>query len=216
MIDGILAGALRQGRRVLLEAGPAVIGAAVLASFAALAGAPPSDSPGALLWPRQGAPLVAALVACGPLAAARAAELARWRLDDQVDALHAMGGSAWRHLVVPRLLAGALVLPLLVLLADAAGLAIAYLDWVPRALRWASPNGIAAADLARGLLRGALFGLALAAVACVAGLVPPRPGRDGAMRHAPRAVQRAAARAGAGGVVAVLALHVALGGALSW
>lgn len=213
MIDGVAAGALRQGRRVLLEAGPAVIGAAVLASFAALAGAP---APGASLWPRQGAPLVAALVACGPLAAARAAELARWRLDDQVDALRAMGGSAWRHLVVPRLLAGVLVVPLLVLLADAAGLAIAYLDWAPRALRWASPDGIAPADLAQGLLRGALFGLALAAVACVAGLAPPRPGRDGATRHAPRAVHRAAARAGAGGVVAVLALHVALGGALSW
>lgn len=208
MIGGVAAGALRQTRRVLLEAGPAVIGAAVLASFAALASARSPEAAAAAPWPRAGAPLVAALVACGPLAAARAAELARWRLDGQVDALRAMGASAWRHLVAPRLLAGALVLPLLVLLADAAGLAIAYLDWLPRALRWVSPEGVATADLVHGLLRGALFGLALAGVACVAGLAPARP--------APRAARRAAARAGAGGVVAVLGLHVALGGALAW
>jgi phospholipid/cholesterol/gamma-HCH transport system permease protein len=211
----VIAPALGQCRRALFEAGPAVVGAAVLASFAALAGDTAAASPAAA-WPREAAPLVAALVACGPLAAARAGELARLRLDDQLDALRAMGGSAWHHLVAPRLLAGALVLPLLVLLADAAGLAVAYLDWAPRAARWASPAGVAAGDVALGLVRGALFGAALAAVGCAAGLAPPRPGRGGAARRAPRAVARAVARAGAGGAVAVLGLHVALGGSFSW
>jgi len=214
----VIAPALGQCRRVLFEAGPAVVAAAALASFAALAGDAAGASAGApaTAWPREAAPLVAALVACGPLAAARAGELARLRLDDQLDALRAMGGSAWRHLVAPRLLAGALALPVLVLLADAAGLGIAYLDWAPRAARWASAEGVGIGDVARGLVRGALFGAALAAVACAAGLAPPRPGRDGAARRAPRAVARAAARAGAGGAVAVLGLHVALGGGFSW
>jgi phospholipid/cholesterol/gamma-HCH transport system permease protein len=201
---------------VLLEAGPAVIGAAALTSFAALAGETRPAVDAAPSWPRESAPLVAALVACGPLAAARAGELARLRLDDQLDALRAMGGSAWRHLVAPRLLAGALALPLLVLLADAAGLGIAYLDWAPRAARWASPQGVGVADVAHGLARGLLFGLALAGVACVAGLARPRPGRDGAARRAPRAVARAVARAGAGGAVAVLGLHVVLGKGFPW
>lgn len=206
-----------QCRRALVEAGPAVVGAAALASFAVLRGGPGGGGGAtATTWPREAAPLVAALVACGPLAAARAGELARLRLEDQVDALRAMGGSAWRHLVAPRLLAGALAVPLLVLLANAAGLGVAYLDWAPRAARWASPEGVAAADVAVGLARGALFGVALAGAACAAGLAPPRAGRGGGGRRAPRAVARAAARAGAGGAVAVLGLHVALGGGFAW
>lgn len=206
-----------QCRRALVEAGPAVVGAAALASFAVLRGAPPGEAGAtASTWPREAAPLVAALVACGPLAAARAGELARLRLEDQVDALRAMGGSAWRHLVAPRLLAGALALPLLVLLANAAGLGVAYLDWAPRAARWVSPGGVAAADVGLGLARGALFGMALAATACAAGLAPPRAGRGRGGRRARRAVARATARAGAGGAVAVLGLHVALGGGFAW
>jgi ABC-type transporter Mla maintaining outer membrane lipid asymmetry permease subunit MlaE len=208
----VIAPVLGQCRRALVEAGPAVVAAGALVAFAVLGGG--AEGPSA--WPREAAPLVAALVACGPLAAARAGELARWRQDAQIDALRAMGGSAFRHLIAPRLVAGALALPLLVLLADAAGLGVAVLGWAPRAERWAATGGVAGSDVVAGLARGALFGAALAGVACVAGLASPRPGADGAARCAPRAVARAAGRAGAGGVVAVLGLHVALGGGFAW
>ena len=210
----MIAAALRESRRLLVEAGPAAVGAAVLVGFAALAGDAAAADPGAATarWPRETAPLVAALVACGPLAAARAGALARGRLEHQIDALRAMGGDVGRHLVAPRLLAGVLALPLLTLLADAAGLAVAYLDGAARAARWASAAGPAASDVAAGLARGAVFGLALAGVACVAGLAAGRRGGS----HAPAGIARAAARAGAGAVVAVFAFHVALGGGAGW
>jgi phospholipid/cholesterol/gamma-HCH transport system permease protein len=203
----VIGSALAQCRRALVEAGPAVVGAAALASFAGLTRGEAGTASAAIPWPREAAPLVAALVACGPLAAARAGELARLRVDHQVDALRVMGGSVWRHLVAPRLLAAGLALPLLVLLADAAGLAVAYLDWAPRAARLVSADGVAPRDVVLGLARGVLFGGALAAVGCAAGLRGESP---------PGSVPRAAARAGAGGAVAVLGLHVALGGGLSW
>ncbi len=219
----------RQCRRALTETGPAVVGAAALATFALLArshsggaggvggagGAPPAAA-----WPREVAPLVVALVACGPVAAARAAELARMRMRHQVDALRAMGGSVWWHVVTPRLLAAALALPLLVLIADATGLGVTSLDWVldgvPGARGWTSADGVAPADIASGLARAALFGALLASISCIAGLTPPRVRRDGRRRSPSRTVARAAARAGAGGAVAVLGLHVLLGGSWPW
>jgi phospholipid/cholesterol/gamma-HCH transport system permease protein len=202
----------RQCRRALTETGPAVVGAAALAAFALLARSDPAAVSTAAAWPRDHAPLVTALVACGPLAAARAAELARMRMGHQVDALRAMGGSVWFHVVAPRMLAAALALPLLVLVADATGLGVTYLDWVPGAPGWASAGGVSPADVAAGLARAALFGATLAGISCVAGLTPPPVRRDG-RRHSPsRAVGRAAARAGAGGAVAVFGLHVLLGG----
>lgn len=206
----------RQSRRVLTETGPAVVGAAALAAFALLARSDRAGAPAAAAWPREIAPLVVALVACGPLAAARAAELARMRMRHQVDALQAMGGSVWWHVVAPRLLAATLALPLLVLVADATGFGVTYLDWVPGAPGWASADGVAPADVATGLARAALFGLTLAGVSCIAGLTPPPARRDGRRRSPSRTVARAAARAGAGGAVAVLGLHVLLGGGWPW
>lgn len=214
----------RQCRRALTEAGPAVVGAAALAAFALLIRSPAEGAalgkswPGAsaAAWPREGAPLVTALVACGPLAAARAGELARMRLHHQIDALRAMGGSVWLDLVLPRLLAAALALPLLVLVADATGLGLRYLDWAPGASAWISADAVAPADVAAGLARAALFGLTLAGVACIAGLTPARAPRDGVPRAAARVVGRATARAGAGGVVAILGLHLLLGGGWPW
>jgi len=206
----------RQCRRALTETGPAVVGASALAAFALLARSEPPGAPPAADWPREIAPLVAALVACGPVAAARAAELARMRMRHQVDALRAMGGSVWWHLVAPRLLAAALALPLLAVIADATGFGVTYLDWVPGAPGWASADGVFPADVATGLVRAALFGLILATVSCIAGLTPPRARRDGRRRSPSRTVARAAARAGAGGVVAVLGLHVLLGGGWPW
>lgn len=212
----MIRGIRRQCRRALTETGPAVVGAAVLAAFALLTRSESAGAPPAAAWPREIAPLVVALVACGPVAAARAAELARMRMRHQVDALRAMGGSVWWHVVAPQLLAATLALPLLVLIADATGFGVTYLDWVPGAPGWASAEGVSPADVATGLTRAALFGGTLASVSCIAGLTPPRLRRDGRRRSPSRTVARAAARAGAGGAVAVLGLHVLLGGSWPW
>jgi phospholipid/cholesterol/gamma-HCH transport system permease protein len=159
-------------------------------------------------WTREGAPLVAALVACAVLAAPWAGELARMRLDDQLDALRAMGAGRVRFVVAPRLLAAALTLPLLVTMADFAGLLVGGLEAPSRSFGWESP-AFEAAHVGAGLLRGVAFGVLIAAVACAAGLASSRS-------HPASAIARAGTRAGGAAIAGVLLLHGLLGGRLPW
>lgn len=67
-------------------------------------------------------PILTALVLIGRVGAAIAAELASMRVTEQIDALYALGRDPVEILIVPRVLAGVLVVPPLVVLADAAGI----------------------------------------------------------------------------------------------
>lgn len=75
-------------------------------------------------------PLVSALVLVGRVGARIAAELGTMVVTEQVDALRAVGRDPVEQLVVPRVLAGILVLPPLVVLADAAGILAGYVGAV--------------------------------------------------------------------------------------
>jgi phospholipid/cholesterol/gamma-HCH transport system permease protein len=180
-----------------------VAGLAVCIAMRWVSGADPGPA-----WPREGAPLLAGLIACAVLAAPWAGDLARMRLDDQLDALRAMGASPVRFVLLPRLLAAALALPILVTMADFAALLVGGVA-APAAAWRGEPSGFEAAHVGVGLLRGAAFGVLLAAVACAAGLAPSRS-------RPSRAIARAAARAGGVAVAGVLLLHGLLGGSLSW
>jgi phospholipid/cholesterol/gamma-HCH transport system permease protein len=159
-------------------------------------------------WTREGAPLLAALVACAVLAAPWGGELARMRLDDQLDALRAMGAGLLRFVVAPRLVAAALALPLLVTMAHFAALLVGGVEAPSRSFGWESP-AFEAAHVGAGLLRGAAFGVLIAAVACAAGLAPSRS-------RPSRAIAHAGARAGGAAIAGVLLLHGLLGGRLPW
>ena len=63
----------------------------------------------------------------GRVGAAMAAELGTMRVTDQIDALRTLGTDPMKYLVAPRLLAGLLALPLLVLVADVLGVAGGFL-----------------------------------------------------------------------------------------
>lgn len=67
-------------------------------------------------------PILTGIVLVGRVGASIAAELASMRVTEQIDALYAMGRDPVEILIVPRVLAGVLVLPPLVVLADAAGI----------------------------------------------------------------------------------------------
>lgn len=71
-------------------------------------------------------PLVTALVLVGRVGARIGAELGTMVVTEQVDALRAVGRDPVEQLVVPRVLAGILVLPPLVVLADAVGIAAGF------------------------------------------------------------------------------------------
>jgi hypothetical protein len=189
MGGAVIRRAVRAGRRTL-RAAPAVAAAGGLLAWGWLGGARGVD-PAA--WAARCAPAVAALVGCA-LVAGRAAELARMRLDDQVDALRTMGGSALRLLVLPDLVGAAVGLALLAGVADAAGLAVAIARRLP-----APAAGLEA--LGSGFGRAAVLGAGLAAVASAVGL-----GLRSERSRRAGLPDRAAAWGGAIALVALLAL----------
>jgi phospholipid/cholesterol/gamma-HCH transport system permease protein len=107
------------------------------------------------------------------------------KVTEQLDALETLGAEPVRVLVLPRVLAAAAAVPVLALIADAAGLAgaalvsSAYLGVPLRAFWGAAVDqivldgfvaGLIPADLVQGLVKPFVFGLILSLLACYHGL----------------------------------------------
>jgi phospholipid/cholesterol/gamma-HCH transport system permease protein len=67
-------------------------------------------------------PVLTALVLAGRIGARYAAELGTMRVTEQIDALESLGRSPGSHLIVPRVLAGLIMIPILTVLADVMGI----------------------------------------------------------------------------------------------
>jgi len=70
---------------------------------------------------RELGPVLAGLMVAGRIGAAYAAEIGTMRVTEQIDALVTLSTDPYKYLVLPRLIAGATMLPLLVLVADIIG-----------------------------------------------------------------------------------------------
>src|SRR5271170_7254812 len=70
---------------------------------------------------RELGPVIAGLMVAGRVAAAIAAEIGTMRVTEQIDALTTLSTNPVKYLVVPRLVAAVVTLPLLVIVADAIG-----------------------------------------------------------------------------------------------
>ncbi len=123
---------------------------------------------------RELAPVLAGLMVAGRVGAAMAAELGTMRVTDQIDALRTLSTDPMKYLVAPRLLAGLLALPLLVVVADVLGVAAAS-SWPPPS--WASTPQPTCQhvrlpdrdDVVRGLAKAAVFGFIVALMGCYHG-----------------------------------------------
>ncbi|MCW3052109.1 MAG: ABC-type transport system involved in resistance to organic solvent, permease component [Chthonomonadales bacterium] len=107
--------------------------------------------------------------------AAIAAEIGSMVVTEQVDALRAMAVSPVRYLVVPRMLAAIIMLPLLTALADIAGLFGSYLFALGAGVSgeefWNSVHTYTkVSDLLHGLAKSVVFGFLIGLVACQQGL----------------------------------------------
>lgn len=71
---------------------------------------------------REAGPVMTALLVGGKVGAGITAELGAMRVTEQVDALRAVGANSIKFLVVPRLLAGLLVFPILTVIANVVGI----------------------------------------------------------------------------------------------
>src|SRR3989440_11302479 len=72
-------------------------------------------------------PVLTGLIIAGRIGARYAAELGSMRVTEQIDALESLGRSPVTHLLLPRILAGVIAIPALVMLANAFGIVVAYI-----------------------------------------------------------------------------------------
>ena len=72
-------------------------------------------------------PVLTALILAGRIGARYAAELGTMRVTEQIDALESLGRSPVSHLLLPRVIAGLLVVPALTMFANAMGIVVGYM-----------------------------------------------------------------------------------------
>ncbi|MGH7752135.1 MAG: MlaE family ABC transporter permease [Gemmatimonadales bacterium] len=138
-------------------------------------------------------PVLTGLILAGRVGARYAAELGTMRVTEQIDALESLGRSPISHLILPRVLAGVVTIPVLVLLADATGVLSGW-------LAAKSATGISDADFAYGaryyfrtfdlwysLIKAFFFGLAVTIVPCYVGY-STQQGAEGVGRSTTQAV----------------------------
>jgi phospholipid/cholesterol/gamma-HCH transport system permease protein len=147
----------------------------------------------ALSLTRELAPVLTALMVTGRVGSAMAAELGTMRVTEQIDALTALGTEPVQYLVVPRVTASVLMMPLLVIMGDAVGMYGGYLVAVQ--LLGANPvtyiensfQFLEVSDVTSGIVKAAVFGLIFSIVACVRGYYT-EGGAEGVGRSTTRAV----------------------------
>lgn len=124
---------------------------------------------------RELAPVFAALMVTMRAGSAMCTELGTMRVTEQVDALETMAVNPTQYLLVPRVLAGLIMVPLLVMIFDLLGLVGGYFvavtvkglsagTFITRTQMWLDPE-----DIGEGVIKGAVFGLFVALVACYKG-----------------------------------------------
>jgi len=124
---------------------------------------------------RELGPLMTAIVFAGRTGAAFAAYIGTQKVNEEVNAIVTFGLDPVRFLVLPRLLAAALALPLLAVLADLIGVfggALVMLSFGVGFLQYSQQllGAVSASDFMLGLVKAVVFGLVIAGIACQRGL----------------------------------------------
>jgi len=124
---------------------------------------------------REMGPLITAILLAGRSSAAFAAEIGTMTVNSEVDALVSGGLSPIRFLVVPRVLAGILVAPILTLYSDIVSIFSSMLTMLIYGIPFVNfYNGMLAAvgieDILSGLLKATLFGVVVSAMGCLRGM----------------------------------------------
>lgn len=158
---------------------------------------------------RELGPIVTAIILAGRTGSAFAAEIGSMKVNEELDALTTMGLRPVRFLVLPRVAAAVLAMPVLTIFAELSGLAggalVLGLMNVPGAVFWdhaVSSSGMFTVSV--GLVKSALFGLLVAMVSCHCGMRTESTA-DGVGRSATRSVVGSiVAVAVADGILAVI------------
>jgi len=142
---------------------------------------------------RELMPVLCALVLGARIVAGIAAELGAMTATEQVAAVRALGADPVKKLVLPRLLASVIVMPIFTILGDVigtfAGVLVARLELhiEPRAFLMSAEEILAIPDFLCGVGKSVVFGFVAGAIACRAGL-SSRGGAGGVGRATTQAV----------------------------
>jgi phospholipid/cholesterol/gamma-HCH transport system permease protein len=124
---------------------------------------------------RELAPVLAGLMVAGRVGASMAAEIGTMRVTDQIDALTTLSTNPMKYLVTPRLLAGTVALPLLVMVADILGVAGGFivsvykLGFNPGGYMQSTWRYLEFIDVFSGLVKAGVFGFVVALMGCYHG-----------------------------------------------
>ncbi|HZT52614.1 MAG TPA: ABC transporter permease [Stellaceae bacterium] len=124
---------------------------------------------------RELGPVIAALMVAGRIGAAIAAEIGTMRVTDQIDALTTLSTNPYKYLVVPRLLAGVITLPALVLVADIIGVFGGFLvstyklGFNAGGYLGQTADNLRSDDVVSGLIKAGVFGFIVAIMGCYHG-----------------------------------------------
>ncbi len=124
---------------------------------------------------RELGPVMAGLMVAGRIGASYAAEIGTMRVTEQIDALETLSTDPYKYLVLPRLLAGITMLPVLVLIGDIIGVFGGYLVSV-HALHFApipylksTAQYLETKDVVSGLVKASVFGFIITLMGCYHG-----------------------------------------------
>ena len=147
----------------------------------------------ALSMTRELGPIISGLMVAGRVGSAMAAELGTMRVTEQIDALYTLATDPVKYLIVPRFLAGMLMLPILLAFADGIGIFGGYIVGV----KLLGINGslymrttydlLTLEDLFSGFFKSAVFGAIIALVGCYQGFYT-RGGAEGVGQATTKAV----------------------------
>ena len=129
----------------------------------------------ALAIARELGPVLTGVVVAARAGSAIAAELGTMKVTEQIDALRALAVSPIQYLVVPRVLAAVLMMPLVCALADAGGILggslLSQSEGVLPVTYWNSMKQfLDLSDFTRGIFKTLVFGMIIALVGCHQGL----------------------------------------------
>jgi len=125
---------------------------------------------------REMGPVFTAIIVAGRVGSAMAAQLGTMKVSEEVDALEAMAINPVRYLVMPRIWALLVMLPVLTVFANLVGIlggamisrlqiGVSYYSFFDGVLK-----NLEVMDVLNGMVKAVVFGLTIAAVACYQGL----------------------------------------------
>lgn len=129
---------------------------------------------------RELGPVLAGLMVSGRIGASMAAEIATMRVTEQIDALTLLSTNPIKFLVLPRVVAGVVMLPVLVLIADIIGVFGGYLvgtlklGFSPGIYLSQTFKHLELKDVMSGLMKASVFGFIIALMGCYSGFYARR------------------------------------------